>query len=243
VIQSKLLRILSKTMIASGHLLSWQSRILGTFSIWVTKTQQEPNSPRAPQGCNSATGHATGGIEPFPGNDQHRVCHSKKNEVKQVINNRKEQNYFRNQDVISGFSLVADEFVASADAKPSMSDSNNGLTTKSEKSIMNVEETARFMRMSVSWVYKNSADLGGRKLGGSLFFPSKEDLYERLFSKRDGGQVRFRVPEKKVHQCVAQNKNRSKTGRSKKTRGVEKPKAGSREANRHGLLGPCESSA
>ena len=98
-----------------------------------------------------------------------------------MINNRKEQNYFRNQDVISDFSSVADEFVASADAKPSMSDSNNGLTANSEKSIMTVEETARFMRKSVSWVYKNSADLGGRKLGGSLFFPSKEDLYERLF--------------------------------------------------------------
>ena len=160
-----------------------------------------------------------------------------------MINNRKEQNYFRNQDVISGFSSVADEFVASADAKPSMSDSNNGLTANSEKSIMTVEETARFMQKSVSWVYKNSADLGGRKLGGSLFFPSKEDLYERLFNKRERGQVRFRVPERKVHQCVAKNKNRSQTGRGKKTRGVEKPETGPRGANRHGLLGPCESSA
>jgi len=44
-IQSKLLRTLFKTMLVGGHLLSRQSRILGTFSIWVTKTQQESNSP------------------------------------------------------------------------------------------------------------------------------------------------------------------------------------------------------
>jgi len=153
-----------------------------------------------------------------------------------MINNRKENNYFRNHDVISGFSSVAD-------AKPSMAESNNDLTANREKSIMTVKETARFMQKSVSWVYRNSSDLGGRKLGGSLFFPSKEDLYERLFSKRERGQVRFRVPERKVHQCVAKNKNRSQTGRGKEKRGVEKPEIGSSGANRHGLLGPRESSA
>ena len=67
-----------------------------------------------------------------------------------MINNRKENNYFRNHDVISGFSSVAD-------AKPSMSESNNDLTANSEKSIMTVKETARFLRKSVSWVYKNSS--------------------------------------------------------------------------------------
>ena len=160
-----------------------------------------------------------------------------------MIDNRKEKKYLKNQDVISDFSLAADEFIASADVPASVSESNNGLTANSEKSIMTVEDTALFMRKSVSWVYKNSADLGGRKLGGSLFFPSKEDLYERLFNKRERSQVRFRVPERKVHQCVAKNKNRSQTGRGKKTRGVEKPKTGSGGTNRHGLLGPCESSA
>ena len=57
------------------------------------------------------------------------------------------------------------------------------LDTRSETGIMTVEETARFFQKSLSWVYKNWKELGGRKLGGSLFFPSKEDLYELVFCK------------------------------------------------------------
>ena len=53
-----------------------------------------------------------------------------------------------------------------------------------EKTILTPEETAQYLRKSLSWVYKNAEILGGRKLGGSLFFPAKEDLYERIFYKR-----------------------------------------------------------
>lgn len=60
-----------------------------------------------------------------------------------------------------------------------------------EKHIMTPEETAQYLRKSLSWVYKNSALLGGRKLGGSLFFPAKEDLYERIFEKRERVEVRL----------------------------------------------------
>jgi hypothetical protein len=42
-----------------------------------------------------------------------------------------------------------------------------------EKNMMTPEETAQYMRKSLSWVYKNADLLGGRKLGGSLFFSSK----------------------------------------------------------------------
>jgi hypothetical protein len=42
-----------------------------------------------------------------------------------------------------------------------------------EKAIMGVEEVAQYLRKSQSWVYKNWKILGGRKLGGSLFFSKK----------------------------------------------------------------------
>ena len=60
-----------------------------------------------------------------------------------------------------------------------------------EKSILTPEEIAQYLRKSLSWVYKNWQVLGGVKLGGSLFFPSKEDLYERLFGKGKGWRYDF----------------------------------------------------
>jgi hypothetical protein len=59
------------------------------------------------------------------------------------------------------------------------------------KNILTPEETAQYLKKSVSWVYKNAEILGGRKLGGSLFFPAKEDLYEFIFCKRKGVEVRL----------------------------------------------------
>jgi len=55
---------------------------------------------------------------------------------------------------------------------------------------MTPEEVARFLKKSASWVYKHWQELGGVKLGGSLFFPHKEDLYERIF--RQGQRVPVR---------------------------------------------------
>jgi len=59
-----------------------------------------------------------------------------------------------------------------------------------KKNILTPEEVAQYLRKSLSWVYKNWQILGGRKLRGSLFFPKKEELYERIFYKRerDGGR-------------------------------------------------------
>ena len=57
--------------------------------------------------------------------------------------------------------------------------------------IQTPEEVALFFQKSLSWVYKNWKELGGVKLGGSLFFPRKEDLYERLFSERQGLEIRL----------------------------------------------------
>ena len=60
-----------------------------------------------------------------------------------------------------------------------------------DKNILSPEEVAQYLRKSLSWVYKNAGLLGARKLGGSLFFPAKEDLYERLFCQRKGVAMGF----------------------------------------------------
>ena len=108
--------------------------------------------------------------------------------------------------------------------------------------ILTPEEVAQFFRKSTSWVYKNWKELGGRKLGGSLFFPRKEDLYERLFDKGKGVEVRLHPERNQAHGGVVQNKKAGKTGRGKKKGGNSKAKAtGDRgDPNRHGLLGTGE---
>ena len=81
------------------------------------------------------------------------------------------------------------------------------------------------MRKSTSWVYKNWQALGGRKLGGSLFFPKKEDLYERLFCKRQGQGValRFHLEGDQAYGDLVQNQNRGKNSRGIKKKGVNNP--------------------
>ena len=59
----------------------------------------------------------------------------------------------------------------------------SGLDKEDLLGIMTPKEVAVYLRRSESWVYKNWRILGGRKLKGSLFFPTKGDLYERLFGK------------------------------------------------------------
>ena len=105
-----------------------------------------------------------------------------------------------------------------------------------EKTILTPEETAQYLRKSLSWVYKNAEILGGRKLGGSLFFPAKEDLYERIFSKREEVEVRLYPAGDQVYGSLVQNKNRGQTGGSKKKGGNKKSETRTRDTNRHGLL-------
>ena len=105
-----------------------------------------------------------------------------------------------------------------------------------EKTILTPEETAQYLRKSLSWVYKNAEILGGRKLGGSLFFPAKEDLYERIFYKRQGMEVRLHTKRNQVHGSLVQNKKRGQTGRSKEKGGNQKAETGTGDSNRHGLL-------
>jgi hypothetical protein len=112
-----------------------------------------------------------------------------------------------------------------------------------EKHIMNPEEAAQYLRKSLSWVYKNSAILGGRKLGGSLFFPAKEDLYEHILCKGKGVEVRFHPQGNQVYGSLVQNENRGQSIRGRKKKGDKEPQASCRDTNRHGLFGPDEPSA
>ncbi|MBF0224664.1 MAG: helix-turn-helix domain-containing protein [Desulfobacterales bacterium] len=103
--------------------------------------------------------------------------------------------------------------------------------------IQTPEEVARFLKKSVSWVYKNWKILGGRKLGGSLLFPHKEDLYERLFCEREGMEIRLHPEQKQTYRGLVQDKDGSKTSGAKKKRGIKETITVYTDANRHKLLG------
>jgi hypothetical protein len=107
---------------------------------------------------------------------------------------------------------------------------------KSSSKIMTPDEVAAFCQKSTSWVYAHWEALGGVKLGGSLLFPNKEDLYELLFNKRQGMAVRLYAKRKTTHGNVVQNKKGGKKSRSRKAEGVEQ--ADGEDTNRHGILGP-----
>jgi len=104
--------------------------------------------------------------------------------------------------------------------------------------IMTPEEVAQFLHKSVSWVYKNWRELGGVKLGGSLFFPSKEDLYERLFQKRQGLATGLHNKQSTPHPRLVRHQNQGKAGRSTKKKGANTPWES--DPSRHGLLATGE---
>ena len=107
--------------------------------------------------------------------------------------------------------------------------------------IMTPEEVAQYLHKSVSWVYKHWQLLGGRKLGGSLFFPNKENLYEHIFGKREGVEVRLHPERDQAIRSLVQNKNRGNKSQRGKKGGTEE--ATTRDPNRHGLFGPGEQKA
>ena len=117
------------------------------------------------------------------------------------------------------------------------------IDTEFEHDILTPEETARYLRKSTSWVYKNWQELGGRKLGGSLFFPRKEDLYERIFGKGKGLEIRLQPGGNQAHERLVQTKTGRPKGGVRKKGGTKKSETGSSDANRHGLLGSRESEA
>jgi hypothetical protein len=113
-------------------------------------------------------------------------------------------------------------------------DKNYDSTT--QNGIQTPEEVAIYYKKSTSWVYDHWEELGGVKLGGSLFFPSKEDLYERLFNKRQRIPLRLYAKRTKTHGNVVQNKKGGKKSRRTAKGRVEQ--AGGEDSNRHGILDP-----
>jgi len=109
------------------------------------------------------------------------------------------------------------------------------LDKNNEKSIMTLQELSQFLHKSESWVYKHWKQLGGKKLGGSLFFPEKEDLYERLFGRRKGVEIRLHSKGGQTNRSLVPNKTTSKEcGRGKEER-TKKSRTADDDPNRHGL--------
>jgi hypothetical protein len=110
------------------------------------------------------------------------------------------------------------------------------IDSQNKYEIMTPEEVAQFLKKSTSWVYKNWQVLGGRKLGGSLFFPRKEELYEHLFSKREEMEIRLHSDREQVHKSGIHNKGKSQKSRSKKKGGNKKSEIRD-DPNRHNIFG------
>ena len=117
----------------------------------------------------------------------------------------------------------------------------SNIDTYVEDSILTPEEVARYLNKSVSWVYKHWKILGGRKLGGSLFFPRKDELYERIFCKGQGlVEVRLCPEKNQINTRRIQNENPGKKSRGKKKGGTRKTEERDPDANRHGILGSAQ---
>jgi len=111
------------------------------------------------------------------------------------------------------------------------------LDKNNQKSIMTIQEVALFLHKSESWVYKHWKELGGKKLGGSLFFQGKEDLYECLFCRQEGMEIRLHSKRKQANGSLVRNKTEGKKSGSRKEGGTNKSATVASDPNRHNLLG------
>lgn len=102
--------------------------------------------------------------------------------------------------------------------------------------VMCVKDVAAFLKRSQSWVYKNFEQLGGVKIGGSVLFPSKEKIYERLFQQQER-MVGVFLPSQKetVHGSRIPEEKGRPGSRGRKKKGCKTAKEGTGD-NRHGLL-------
>ena len=112
------------------------------------------------------------------------------------------------------------------------------LEASDNRAILSPDEVAQYLGKSVSWVYKHWQELGGAKLGGSLFFPEKERLYERIFGKTEKNvDVRLCSSGTKVLKKGVQNQAGGKSGRGPQKKGGGKRSNDTDGANRHNLFG------
>ncbi|MBU0664732.1 MAG: hypothetical protein KJ990_09345 [Proteobacteria bacterium] len=104
---------------------------------------------------------------------------------------------------------------------------------------MTPDEVASFFKKSTSWVYKNWKILGGVKLGGSLFFPNQEEMYDLLFQQRKPVGGSPHSPGKQESGNSVQDQNKKQAEQNKQLGKIEKAATGGESSNRHGLFGPC----
>ena len=108
------------------------------------------------------------------------------------------------------------------------------IDTSPSDGILTVKDVVQLTRKSPTWVYRHWHLLGGRKVGGSIFFPSKEIVYEHIFGK--GQRLASGLQSKRgtLHPSVVPFKNKSKAGNdkaAKRAKRLTKPL----DPNRHGL--------
>lgn len=63
--------------------------------------------------------------------------------------------------------------------------------------ILSPEEVAKYLKKSLSWVYKNRDLLGGKKVGGTIFFPCKDEIYNRIFPTEKRNVYQHKVSQEK----------------------------------------------
>jgi len=106
------------------------------------------------------------------------------------------------------------------------------IETSALDGILTVKDLVNCMPVSETWVYKHWPELGGVKLGGSIFFPSKEIVYEHIFGKGQRLARGLQYKRGTLHPRLVPIKNKSKAGHDKAAkRAITKPL----DPNRHGL--------
>jgi len=85
--------------------------------------------------------------------------------------------------------------------------------------IIQAQEAADFLKMSLSWVYDHYQELGGRKIGGTVLFPSKGAIYEHLFGQTKE-PVAVRLPAERAEaprlRLCDQKRSSKRNGRAQK---------------------------
>ncbi len=103
-----------------------------------------------------------------------------------------------------------------------------------ETDLLKPSDVARIFNQSLSWVSKHYRELGGIKIGGRVFFPPKEVMYERLFCGEKGLEVRLHVPRKEIYQNMVSHQEGGKKSRREAKAIIEET-----DSNRHGLFDSC----
>jgi len=104
-----------------------------------------------------------------------------------------------------------------------------------------VKEIAKFFNKSPSWVYSHYKEFWGKKLeGGSIVFPTKEDIYDSLFRAGQGVEIPLLLKgsqileHRKNGSSLVSNKKRGKQIGGKKKGDDKKPIIQSNDP--HGLF-------